>query len=66
MVLQHEAVNKDFKSWSRNAIWVSKCNEYQNYWVLINSYRISLEFTLDLSEIDLLDQNFSDVDFDLL
>ena len=44
----------------------SKCNEYQNCWVLINVSWICLGFALDLSEIGLLVRNLSDTDLDLL
>ena len=65
-VSQHQTVVRDFKPSNRNATWVYKCNEYRNYWVLINISWICFGFALDLLNIDLLDVGLSDVDWDLL
>ena len=48
------------------AIWFSKCDEYQNYCVLINESWICLGFAVDLLGIGLVDKDLSDTDLDLL
>ena len=48
------------------AIWFSKCDEYQNYCVLINESLICLGFAVDLLDIGLVDKDLSDTDLDLL
>ena len=57
----NQTVVKDFNSQNRNA-WVSRSEEYWNYWVLINAFWIRL----DLSDIDMWDVDLSDTDLDLL
>ena len=59
---QHQTIIRDFNSENRNAVWVSKWDEYHNYWVLINAFWIHL----DLSDIDMWDMDLSDTDLDLL
>ena len=52
----HFSGHQALKDQNRNAIWDSKCDEYQSkLLVLINASWICLKFTLDLSDIDLLD-----------
>ena len=57
----NQTVVRDFNSQNRNA-WVSRSEEYWNYWVLINAFWIRL----DLSDIDIWDIDLSDTDLDLL
>ena len=61
-ISQHQTVIRDFNSQNRNPAWVSKWDEYQNYWVLINV----LWIRLDLSDIDMWDIDLSDTDLDFL
>ena len=49
-----KAVARNFKSKNRNAIFVSKCDEYRKYWALINASSIIFGFALDLSDMNLL------------
>ena len=44
---------------SRDAIWVSKCTEYQSYWVLINASSICLGFVIDLPDTGFWDKDLS-------
>ena len=55
-----------FESSNSNGTRVLKCDEYRNYWVLINASWICLGFVLDSLDIDLLDIELSDVDLDFL
>ena len=52
MVSQNQTVARDFKPSNRDAAGVWKCEEYRNYWVLINASWISLGLSLDLLDID--------------
>ena len=63
---KNRAVARDFKSSNRNATGVWKCDEYRNYWVLINTSWICLEFASDFLDIELLDIDLPDADYDLL
>ena len=59
---KNQTIIRDFNSENRNATWVSKWDEYHNYWVLINAFWIRL----DLSDIDMWDMDLSDTDLDFL
>ena len=61
LVSHHQTFARQFKS--RNAIWVSKCTEYQNYWVLINASWICLGFVIDLSDTGFSDKDLSYTSF---
>ena len=62
LISQHRVIIRDFNSDNRNAAWVSKWDEYQNYWVVINAFWIRLYF----SDLDMWGIDLSDTDIDLL
>ena len=63
---QHREIAGDLKYYDRNAIWVSKWNEFWNYWVLISASWTFLGFSLALWDIAFLDKDLSVSDLDLL
>ena len=64
LISQHQAVARDLRSSSRNAIWVPDAMDIKT--VAFNASCISLRFALDLSDIRLLDRDLSDTDLNLL
>ena len=62
LISQHRVIIRDFNSDNRNTAWVSKWDEYQNYWVVINAFWIRLYF----SDLDMWGIDLSDTDIDLL
>ena len=45
---------RDFNSSNRNAAWVSKWDQYQNYWVLINAFCIRI-FEIEICQLQIWD-----------